>query len=214
MQTFNKQQLLDDVKNWNQMIKKYQVPNTKDAIVQIANSFVFYVFLLGLQFYLYDKSFFFSALVALLNGFMLSRIFIIQHDCGHSSFTKYKTLNEIIGTVCSICTLIPYRYWAKNHNFHHAHNGQLEVSDIGDIEVFTTEQYANSNWKQKIYYRIYRNPLYLFTIGGFIYVVIYNRFAFVDSDYFKKVKKSVNISNILFVLSYTAFAYILALNDS
>ena len=37
MQTFNKQQLLDDVKNWNQMIKKYQVPNTKDAMSDSRN---------------------------------------------------------------------------------------------------------------------------------------------------------------------------------
>lgn len=206
--SFNKEQLLTDLKNWNQIIRKYQVPNTKDAIIQIANSFSFYILLLALQFYLYDKSFFWSALIALLNGFMLSRIFIIQHDCGHSSFTKYKTLNEIVGTVCSVCTLIPYRYWAKNHNFHHAHNGQLEVSDIGDIEVFTTEQYASANWRQKLYYRIYRNPFYLFTIGGFIYVVIYNRFAFVNTDYFKKVKQSVNISNVLFILTYTLCAYL------
>lgn len=208
MNTFNREQLLDDLKNWNQLIKKYQVPNTKQAILQLANSFVFYIFLLALQFYLYDKSFFFSAIVALLNGFILSRIFIIQHDCGHSSFTKYKTMNEIVGTVCSVCTLIPYRYWARNHNFHHAHNGQLEVSDIGDIEVFTTDQYASANWKQKIYYRIYRNPLYLFTIGGFIYVVFYNRFAFANTDYFKNVKKSVNVSNILFILVYALLAYI------
>lgn len=206
---FNKDQLLDDLKNWNTVIKKYQVPSTKQAIIQIANSFSFYILLLALQFYVYDKSFFFSALIALLNGFILSRIFIIQHDCGHSSFTKSKTANEIIGTICSICTLIPYRYWAKNHSYHHAHNGQLEVSDIGDIECMTTEEYAKANWKTKVYYRIYRNPFYLFTIGGFIYVVIYNRFAFVSSDYFKTVKKSVNISNVLFILAYTIAAYFL-----
>jgi omega-6 fatty acid desaturase (delta-12 desaturase) len=123
MNTFSKEQLLEDLKNWNQVIRKYQAPSTKQAIIQIANSFVIYVALIALQLYLYDISFLLSALVALLNGFMLSRIFIIQHDCGHSSFTKYKTMNEIVGTVCSVCTLIPYRYWARNHNFHHAHNG-------------------------------------------------------------------------------------------
>jgi omega-6 fatty acid desaturase (delta-12 desaturase) len=205
---FNKDQILEDLKNWNAIIKKYQVPSTKQAVLQIANSFSFYIALLALQFYLYNISFFLSALVALLNGFILSRIFIIQHDCGHSSFTKSKTANEIIGTVCSVCTLIPYKYWAKNHNFHHAHNGQLEVSDIGDIECMTTEQYANASWNTKLYYRIYRNPFYLFTIGGFIYVVIYNRFAFVHSDYFKKVKKNVNISNIIFLVTYAIAAYI------
>jgi len=199
--------MLEELKNWNQLIRKYQIPSTKQAILQISNSFSCYILLIALQLYLYDKSFLLSVLVALLNGFLLSRIFIIQHDCGHSSFTKYKTMNEIIGTVSSIFTLIPYRYWAKNHSFHHAHNGQLEVSDIGDIEVFTTEQYSKANWRQKLYYRIYRNPLYLFTIGGFIYVVIYNRFAFVGTDYFKNVRKNVTVSNMLFVITYSLFAY-------
>ncbi len=117
MKHINSQQILDDLKNWQSMVKKYQVPNTKEAIIQMANSFSFYVVLLGLQFYLYEKSFFWSALVALLNGFILSRIFIIQHDCGHSSFLKSKKANTIIGTICSICTLIPYKYWAKIMDF-------------------------------------------------------------------------------------------------
>jgi omega-6 fatty acid desaturase (delta-12 desaturase) len=205
--TLNKEQLLQDLKNWNIILKKYQIPSTKQAIIQLTNSFAFYVALLLLQFYLYDKTVLFSALVAILNGFILGRIFIIQHDCGHSSFTKSRTANTIIGTVCSICTLIPYRYWAKNHSFHHAHNGQLEFSDIGDIECLSTEQYAKLTWKQKLWYRIYRNPFYLFTIGGFIYVVIYNRFAFLKTDYFKEVKRSVLYSNILFVVMYALLAF-------
>jgi len=209
MKHVNTQQILDDLKNWQSMVKKYQIPSTKEAIIQLANSFSFYVALLALQFYLYDKSFFWSALVAILNGFILSRIFIIQHDCGHSSFLKSKKANTIIGTICSICTLIPYKYWAKNHGFHHAHNGQLEVSDIGDVDCMTVEEYANADWKTKVYYRIYRNPFYLFTIGGFIYVVIYNRFAFANLSYFKKVKNNVNISNALFLITYAVAAYLL-----
>lgn len=206
---FNKDQVLADLKNWNVILKKYQMPSTKDAIIQIANSFIFYLALLGLQFYLFDKSVFFSIGFAILNGFILGRIFIIQHDCGHSSFTRNQTANDIIGSICSVCTLIPYNYWARNHSFHHAHNGQLEYSDIGDIDCLSTEQYSQLNWKQKVYYRIYRNPLYLFTIGGFIYVVLYNRFAFLKTDYFKKARKSVTISNVVFLLVYAGFAYLL-----
>jgi acyl-lipid omega-6 desaturase (Delta-12 desaturase) len=207
MGSFNKEQLLEDLKNWNTMLRKYQKPNTGKAVFQMANSFSFYLVLLVLQFYLYDKSVVFSVLLAVLNGFILGRIFIIQHDCGHRSFTRHQTLNDIVGTVCSICTLIPYQYWAKNHAFHHAHNGQLEFSDIGDIECLTTEQYAALPWKQRLWYRIYRNPFYLFTIGGFIYVVLYNRFAFLNNEQFKKVKKNVTISNAMFVLCYTLLAY-------
>ncbi|MFN8309549.1 MAG: fatty acid desaturase [Chitinophagales bacterium] len=209
MNSFNKEQLLEDLKNWNAVLRKYQIPDTKKAIIQIANSFSFYIALLALQFYLFDKSVLWSALVAILNGFILGRIFIIQHDCGHSSFMRNSTANDIIGTVCSICTLIPYKYWARNHSFHHAHNGQLEYSDIGDIECLSVDQYRALSLRQKIWYRIYRNPLYLFTVGGFIYVVIYNRFAFLKTDYFKKVRKDVTISNVLFLLLYAGLAWLL-----
>jgi omega-6 fatty acid desaturase (delta-12 desaturase) len=207
--SFNKEQLLKDLANWNAIIRKYQIPSTKEAVIQIANSFSFYVVLLALQFYLFDKSVWLSLAVAILNGFILGRIFIIQHDCGHSSFTRSRKANDIIGTICSICTLIPYKYWAKNHSFHHAHNGQLEYSDIGDIECLSTDEYAKLPLAKRIWYRIYRNPLYLFTIGGFIYVVVYNRFAFMRTEYFQKVKNTVLISNILFISLYALFAYLL-----
>lgn len=208
-QSFNAEQVLADFKNWNQQLKKYQVPDTRKAVVQILNSFSFYIGLWILQFWLYDKSWLFTVLVAALNGLLLGRIFIIQHDCGHRSFTRSKLANDIIGTVSSAFTVIPYKYWAKSHDFHHAHNGQLEVSDIGDVEVLTTEQYnALSTWG-KVRYRIYRSPLYLFTVGGFVYVVLYNRFAFLREGGFAKVKKSVTISNVAFVALYLVAGYFL-----
>ena len=200
-------QFKEDFKNWNSNLKKYQIPNTKKAITQIANSFAFFLGLMALQLYLFDKSVLFSIAIAILNGFMLGRIFIIQHDCGHRSFTKNQTVNNIIGTICSVCTIIPYKYWAQSHSFHHAHNGQLEYSDIGDIKCLTVEEYSKLSMKGKIFYRIYRSPFYLFTVGGFIYVVLYNRFAVLKQDYFKAVRESVSWSNIAFIVIYGVLAY-------
>jgi omega-6 fatty acid desaturase (delta-12 desaturase) len=207
--TFNAEQVLADFKNWNQMLKKYQVPNTRKAVIQILNSFSFFVALWILQFYLFDKSIWLSVLVGALNGLMLGRIFIIQHDCGHRSFTRSQLANDIIGTVCSAMTVIPYKYWAKSHDFHHAHNGQLEVSDVGDVQCLTTEQYEALDWKGKVRYRIYRSPFYLFTIGGFIYVILYQRFAFLRGDTFDKVRRTVTVSNVTFVLLYAVLGYFL-----
>lgn len=206
---FNTEQVLTDFRNWNQLLKQYQRPDTRKAVIQLLNSFSFYIALWALQFYLYDRSIVFTVLIAALNGFLLGRIFIIQHDCGHRSFTGSQIANDIIGTVSSAFTVIPYKYWAKSHDFHHAHNGQLEYSDIGDVECLTTEEYnALSNWG-KVKYRIYRSPFYLFTIGGFIYVVLYNRFAFLREGGFAKIRKNVTISNVAFILLYASLAYLL-----
>jgi hypothetical protein len=54
--SFNAEQVLADFKNWNQQLKKYQVPSTRRALIQVLNSFSFYVGLWALQFYLYDHS--------------------------------------------------------------------------------------------------------------------------------------------------------------
>lgn len=209
MQKFNAEEVLADFKNWHLTLKKYQVPSYRKAVVQITNSFGFFVVLWALQFYLFDVSVWFVVLLALLNGLILGRIFIIQHDCGHRSFTRNQTVNTIIGATCSIVTFIPFKYWAKNHDYHHAHNGQLETSDIGDVHCMTTEEYAQLSLVKKIYYRVYRSPFYLFTVGGFVYVVLYNRFALMRKDGFTKVKWNVLASNITFFVLYALLGYVL-----
>lgn len=207
--SYSTEELLNDFKDWQEKVKKYQIPNTRKAIVQIINSFGFFIVLWISQYFLLDISIFCVIGIAILNGFLLGRVFIIQHDCGHTSFIKSKKINDIIGTICSACTIIPYKYWARSHNFHHAHNAQLEYSDIGDIECLSTEQYDKLSPMRKLWYRIYRNPLYLFTIGGFIYVVIYNRFALLKDGYFKNYHKYVTYSNVFFITLYAILTYLL-----
>jgi omega-6 fatty acid desaturase (delta-12 desaturase) len=211
MTSFNKEEMLEDLKDWHLKLKQFQVPNTRKAIIQILNSFSFFIGLWILQFYLFEKSVLLTILVGVLNGFILGRIFIIQHDCGHKSFTRSRLFNDIVGTICSFCTFIPYKYWAKSHDFHHAHNGQLEVSDMGDVQCLTTEEYSKLSLGGKIRYRVYRNPLYLFTIGGFIYVTFYNRFAFIKDKSFDSVRKSVTFSNIVFILGYILMGWLMSL---
>jgi omega-6 fatty acid desaturase (delta-12 desaturase) len=206
---YSRQELLDDFKDWQEKLRKYQIPNTRKALVQIANSFGSFIALWVAQFFLLDYSIWFVVAIALLNGFLLGRIFIIQHDCGHTSFVKPRKMNALIGTICSSFTIIPYHYWARSHNFHHAHNGQLEYSDVGDIECLTTAEYSALPWYRKLSYRIYRNPLYLFTVGGFVYVAIYNRFALLRDGYFKGFYRNVRWSNIFFVLLYISLTYLL-----
>jgi omega-6 fatty acid desaturase (delta-12 desaturase) len=85
----------------------------------------------------------------------------------------------------------------------------LETSDIGDVECLTMEQYAALTPFKKIRYRVYRNPFYLFIVGGFIYVTVFNRFAFLKTGYFEKVRNNVTYSNIFFLLAYVALAFVL-----
>jgi acyl-lipid omega-6 desaturase (Delta-12 desaturase) len=193
------------MENWQQIVKKYQIPNTKLAISQILTTFLPFIGLWVLMYLSLSVSYWLTLGLALVNAFFLVRIFIIQHDCGHQSFLKSRRLNDIIGIVCSAFSLIPYKYWSKAHNFHHGHCGQLEkdVRDIGDMPLLTVAEYQKMPFFYKLAYRIFRMPLVLLTLGSFYYVFIHNRYSSIKIRGFEFAKKSVIISNLYIASIYT-----------
>ena len=136
------EEIKESLKNWKEIVKKYQKADHKKAIIQIINTFLPFIGLWILMYLSLDWSIWITVALGLINAFFLVRIFIIQHDCGHQSFFSSKKVNNLIGYICSFFSLIPYRYWAKIHNYHHGHCGQIEVWEIGDIPTLTVKQYA------------------------------------------------------------------------
>ena len=124
-------------------------------------------------------SYWITLALAVLNAFFLVRIFIIQHDCGHQSFLKKKKVNDAIGLFCSFFSAIPYEYWSRSHSFHHAHCGQLEVRDIGDINTLTVKEYKELSFGKRLGYRIFRNPLILFIFGPIYFLLVNVRFPLI-----------------------------------
>jgi acyl-lipid omega-6 desaturase (Delta-12 desaturase) len=196
--------------NWQQMVKKYQVPNTRIAIIQMITSFLPFIGLWILMYLSLSVSYWLTLGLGLLNSFFLVRIFIIQHDCGHQSFTKSRKFNDIVGFICSALSLIPYKYWAKSHNFHHGHNGRLEeeIRDIGDMPLLTVEEFKKAPFLTKLGYRLFRMPLVLLSLGSFYYVFVHNRFAVIKERGFEMAKKSLVWSNLFMLTVYLIFAYL------
>ncbi len=104
------------------------------------------------------------------------RIFIIQHDCGHGSFFKSRKANDVVGSVCSLFTLVSYRYWRKAHAVHHADHAELEERGIGDVWTMTVDEYLAAPWWKKTAYRVFRNPFFLFGIAPGVNFLILERF--------------------------------------
>jgi len=158
------------------IVKSYQLPDTRKAVIQILNSFLPFVAIWVAMYLLIDVSFWLVLPLAIVNAFFLVRIFIIQHDCGHQSFTSSRKLNDFIGEACSMLTFMPYRYWAKSHNFHHGHNGILwEHRDIGDINLLTVNEFKALSPLRKLHYALFRSFPVLFIIGPIYYLLIQNR---------------------------------------
>ncbi len=203
------QEILDSLKNWQQIIRKYQTPSIPRAVRQLLNTFVPFIILWILMYLSLEWSYWITLGLGIINGFLTARIFIIQHDCGHQSFFKSKKLNNFVGVICSFFSTLPYRYWAKVHAFHHGHTQQLEFRDIGDIPTLTVNEYREASRWNKFRYRVFRNPIILFLISPLAYVVISNRFPFVNMKGWKGVRRAQLINNLLILAVYGALAYFL-----
>jgi acyl-lipid omega-6 desaturase (Delta-12 desaturase) len=187
--------------------QKYTVTDKTKATIQIINSFIPFVGIWILMYWVYDFSYWLTFGLGILNAFFLVRIFIIQHDCGHRSFLSNSKARDIVGYICSIFSTIPYHYWAKSHHIHHSHNGQLELRDIGDINTLTVKEYKALSVMGKIQYRIYRSIPVMFVIGPIYYVVIHNRIQGINLDIFKNEKWRLYLNNLILLTIMGTLGY-------
>jgi len=191
-----------DLKGWTQLLRPYLKANSKKAIVQICTSVIPFFFLWALMYQVYQFSYLLTIVIGIINSFFLIRIFIIQHDCGHHSFFKSNSWNNVVGFCCSLLSFIPFKYWAVNHNFHHTHSGQLETRDIGDIQTLTVNEYAQLSSLRKFKYRVFRNPIVMFIFGPMYYIFVTNKWPFAGIYGMRKAWRQITISNLSMALTY------------
>ena len=197
--------------NWNKIVIKYQKPDTKKAVIQMLNSILPFLAIWIVMYFSLDWSYWLTLALGIVNAFFMVRIFIIQHDCGHQSFLKSRKWNNAIGFVCSFFSSMPFKYWAKSHDFHHAHCGQLEeeIRDIGDIHFLTVEEYRNLSNLKKFFYRLYRNPFVMFFFGPLYYLLIVQRLPLVKLKGWNKVYRTQLINNLAIGFAYFGIAFLL-----
>jgi omega-6 fatty acid desaturase (delta-12 desaturase) len=106
---------------------------------------------------------------------LLTRLFIIQHDCGHGSYFKSRAANDRVGRVLSLFTVTPYAFWRDAHNMHHAGSGNLDRRGIGSIDTLTVAEYRALPMSKRIAYRLYRHPVILLLLGTPLYVIVLQR---------------------------------------
>ncbi len=202
-------EIKEKLKNWREIIAKYQVPDNKKAVIQIINTFLPYLAVWTLMYFSLSWSWWLTIPIGIINIFFLVRIFIIQHDCGHQSFMTNKTVNNVIGWICSVFSTIPFKYWARVHNHHHGHTGQLEERDIGDIDFLTVEEYRILSRWGRFKYRLFRSPIVLFFFAPIFYFVVSNRIPTLNLKGWYKIRRSQIFNNLLIVGLYILLAWLL-----
>jgi omega-6 fatty acid desaturase (delta-12 desaturase) len=147
------------------------------------------------MFYSLQISYLLTLALSLLAAGFLVRIFIIFHDCGHSSFFRSSRANRIVGTILGSLVFTPYDRWHRDHAIHHKTVGNLDKRGNGDVWTLTTDEYNNLSKGKKLYYRLYRHPLILFVLAPIFLFVLWFRFP--KKNLTPAGNRSVYISNLI-----------------
>ena len=162
--------------HWHAIVARYQKPDRWRSLWQAANSIFPFLVLWYLMYRSLAISYWLTLLLAIPTAGFMVRTFIIFHDCGHGSFFKSRSGNDIMGFITGILTLTPYYEWRHTHAVHHATAGDLDRRGTGDVLTLTIAEYKALPWWKKFGYRTMRNPLIMFTIGSFLVFTVAHRF--------------------------------------
>ncbi len=182
---------------WRQIVADYQSSDLTRSAWQVANSVVPYLALWYIAYRLLAISYWLTLPVVLLAAGFMVRVFIIFHDCGHGSFFRSRTANDVVGFLTGILTFTPYHDWRAEHARHHATSGNLDQRGSGDVWTMTVKEYREASLWRRLGYRLYRNPLVLFGVAPMYVFLLQQRFPRRGSS--ARARMSVHITNLALV---------------
>jgi acyl-lipid omega-6 desaturase (Delta-12 desaturase) len=177
-------------------VAPFKRSDPRKSLWQAANTIVPLGCVWALMYVSLSWSYLLTLALAIPAAGLLVRLFIIQHDCGHQSFFPSRRANDLLGAFCSVFTLTPYRLWRRSHSRHHASSGNLNHRGHGDVWVMTVDEFQNASPLDRLKYRAYRHPLFLFVIGPSLHFILRNRFTVGLPSNWRRERRSVHGTNI------------------
>lgn len=99
----------------------------------------------------------------LTQGTLFWALFVVGHDCGHGSFSRYRWFNHVIGHICHTPILVPFHGWRISHRTHHANTGNIDTDE--SWYPVTETYYDQMPWYERLvrfHLILFLYPLYLF----------------------------------------------------
>ncbi len=109
--------------------------------------------------------------LALLQGFVIVRIFILYHDFMHNALLRGSHVAKWIMYVYGVLVLTPPKTWRQTHNYHHAHTAKIVGSHVGSYLMVTTEMWQKMNRRERFMYKLIRHPLTI--LFGYFTIFLY-----------------------------------------
>jgi acyl-lipid omega-6 desaturase (Delta-12 desaturase) len=156
---------------------EYRGASTFYSIVQLTTTLGAYIATCAWMLTLFNQaSYGYAAALMVLASGLLVRLFIIQHDCGHSSFFKTKRACDWTGRLLSVLTFTPYDFWRRAHAMHHNYSGNLDHRGVGSLDTITVSEYLALGEREQRIYRLYRAPMVQLFVIPILYIFFVQRF--------------------------------------
>lgn len=65
-----------------------------------------------------------------VQGCVMTGVWVVAHECGHQSFSKWKSLNDSVGLVLHSALLVPYHSWRISHGTHHKSTSHMDKDQV------------------------------------------------------------------------------------
>jgi omega-6 fatty acid desaturase (delta-12 desaturase) len=151
--------------DWRRSIALHERSSLRRGSVDLATSVVPYLLLTVAMYACLQVSVWLTLALAIPAAGFLLRTFIVFHDCAHGSFLASKRGNLWLGRLTAFLVFQPFASWRHSHAVHHGTAGDLDRRGTGDVNTLTVDEYNARPWKQRLAYRLFRNPLVMFGIG-------------------------------------------------
>jgi omega-6 fatty acid desaturase (delta-12 desaturase) len=165
-----------DALTWASRLARYRDPNNMRSIIELAITALPLVSIWILMWAtLRMGHYWLCLLLAIPAAGFLVRLFMIQHDCGHTAFFHHRLANDWVGRAIGVLTLTPYDGWRRTHACHHATSGNLDQRGTGDVDTLTVREFQSLPRWRRLLYSLYRHPVVMFGVGPIYLFVLRHR---------------------------------------
>jgi acyl-lipid omega-6 desaturase (Delta-12 desaturase) len=187
---------------WRESIAAHEQPSLRRSLLDLATSVAPYLALTVAMYLSIEISPWVTLALAIPAAGFLLRTFIVFHDCAHGSFLPTKRGNLWLGRFTGFLVFQPFANWRHNHAVHHGTAGDLDRRGTGDVPTLTIEEYTSRTPKQRLGYRLFRNPLVMFGIGPLWSLMIGPRIW--SSGMRPRMRHSVILTNLMLAVAIGA----------
>ena len=182
--------------DWNALLAPYRHPVAWKSLFQLVTTALLLALCWAAMVGSLSVGYWLTLLLAVPAAAMTMRLFMLQHDCGHGSFFRDQRMNNVVGGLLGVVTLVPYSYWRRTHAIHHATSGNLDVRGLGDIDTLTVREYLSRSRFKRLLYRMYRHPVVLLIVGPIWQFGLKHRMPFDVPRSWKRELIGVQLTNL------------------